>query len=94
MSTVIHDGPLAVTFDGTILVNAAQFTRKKDPKKLLRLALQEDGDVFIGVAMTENETGLTLMRLDNDAAEAAAKVVGERQRGRETPTRKRGKGTS
>jgi hypothetical protein len=82
MSTVIHDGPLAVTFDGTILVNAAQFTRKKDPKKLLRLALEEEGDVFIGVALNEVEQGLALMRLDNAAAEAAAKVVGERQRRR------------
>jgi hypothetical protein len=46
-----------------------------------------------GIAMNENEAGLTLMRLDNDAAEAAAKVVGERQRRRrETPARKRGKG--
>jgi hypothetical protein len=95
MSKTIHDGALAITLDGTILVSIAQFTRQKNPKKLLRLALEEEGDVFIGVAMNENEVGLTLMRLDNDAAEAAAKVVGERQRRRrETPTRKRGKGTS
>lgn len=82
MSKTIHEAGLAVTLDGTVLVSIAQFTRKKNPKKLLRLALAEEGDLFIGVALNEVEQGLTLMRLDNDAAEAAAKVVGERQRRR------------
>jgi hypothetical protein len=94
MSKTIHDGALAVTLDGTILVSVAQFTRKKNPKKLLRLALAEEGDLFIGVAMDEVETGLTLMRLDNAAAEAAAKVVGERQRRRRETARKRRKTAS
>jgi hypothetical protein len=95
MSKVIHEGALAVTLDGTILVSAAQFFRQsKDPQELLRLALAEEGEVFIGVALTENETGLTLMRLDNDAAEAAAKVIGERQRRRRATARKRRKTAS
>jgi hypothetical protein len=91
MSKSVHEGALAVTLDGTVLVSVAQFTRKKNPKKLLRLALAEEGDLFIGVAMNELETGLTLMRLDNDAAEAAAKVVGERHRRRRETARKRRK---
>jgi hypothetical protein len=91
MSKTIHEAGLAVTLDGTVLISVAQFTRKKSPKKLLRLALAEDGDVFIGVAMNEVEAGLTLMRLENAAAEAAAKVVGERQRRRRETARKRPK---
>jgi predicted RNA-binding protein YlxR (DUF448 family) len=95
MSKTIHEAGLAVTLDGSILVNAVQFFREsKDPQELLRLALAEEGELFIGVAMTENETGLTLMRLDNDAAEAAAKVVGERQRRRRATARKRRKTAS
>jgi hypothetical protein len=89
MSKTIHEAGLAVTLDGTVLVSVAQFTRKKNPKKLLRLALAEEGDLFIGVAMNEVETGLTAMRLDNAAAEAAAKVIRERQRRRRETVRKR-----
>jgi hypothetical protein len=89
MSKTIHEAGLAVTLDGTVLVSVAHFTRKKNPKQLLRLALEEEGDLFIGVAMNELEQGLTVMRLDNDAAEAAAKVVGERQRRRRDTARKR-----
>jgi hypothetical protein len=90
MSRTIHDGALAVTLDGTMLVSAAQFFREsKDPQELLRLALAEEGEVFIGVAMNEVETNLTLMRLDNDAAEAAARIIGERQRRRRASARKR-----
>jgi hypothetical protein len=94
MSKVIHDGALAVTLDGTVLVSVAQFTRKKNPKKLLRVALVEEGDLFIGVAMNDVEASLTAMRLDNAGAEAAAKVVGERQRRRRETARKRRKTAS
>jgi hypothetical protein len=80
MSKTIHEAAVAVTLDGTVLVSVAQFTRKKNPKKLMRLALAEEGDLFIGVAMNDVEAGLTLMRLDNAVAEAAAKVVGQRRR--------------
>jgi hypothetical protein len=95
MSKTFHDAPLAVTLDGTILVSAAQFFHdSKDPQELLRLALAEEGEVFIGVAMNEVETNLTLMRLDNDAAEAAAKIIGERQRRRRATARRRRKTAS
>jgi hypothetical protein len=50
--------------------------------------------LFIGVTMNENETNLTLMQLDNAAAEAAAKVIGERQRLRRETARKRRKTAS
>jgi hypothetical protein len=57
MSRTIHDGALAGTLDGTILVSAAQFFHEsKDPHELLRLALAEDSEVFIGVAMTKAST--------------------------------------
>jgi hypothetical protein len=95
MSRSIHEGALAFTLDGTMLVSAAQFFHEsKDPQELLRLALAEEGELFIGVALNENETGLTLMGLDNDAAEAAAKIIGERQRRRRVTARKRRKTAS
>jgi hypothetical protein len=88
MSKTIHEAGLAVTLDGTVLISAAQFFRgSKVPGELLRLALQQEGDLFIGIAMNEHETDDTLVRLDNAAAEAAAYVIGARQKGR--PARKK-----
>jgi hypothetical protein len=88
MSRTLHEAGLAITLDGTVLVSAAQFFRNsKNPQELLRLALTEEGDLFIGIAMNELETDDTLVRLDNAAAEAAAYVVGARQKGR--PARKK-----
>jgi hypothetical protein len=58
MSKVIHEAGLAVTLDGTILVSVAQFLREaKDPQELLRLALEEEGDLFIGVAIERERVG-------------------------------------
>jgi hypothetical protein len=95
MSGKIHRAPVAVTLDGTVFVSAAQFFRApRDPRELLRLALRQKGDLFIGIAMNEHETDETLMRLDNAAAEAAAYVIGDRQRLRRETARKRRKTAS
>jgi len=94
LSKRIHAAPLAVTLDGTVLVSIAEFTRKKNPKELLRIALAEKGDLFIGVAINARETNQVVMRLDNAAAEAAGGVVGDRQRLRRATARKRRKTAS
>jgi hypothetical protein len=83
-----------VTLDGTVLVSIAEFTRKKNPKELLRIALAEKGDLFIGVAINEREANHVAMRLDNAASEAAGRVFGDRQRLRRTTARKRRKTAS
>jgi hypothetical protein len=79
MSKTIHEAGLAITLDGSMLVSVAEFTREKNPQELLRIALEEAGDLFIGVAMNEHEMNGTLMRLDNAGVEAAAYVIGARQ---------------
>ena len=94
MSKTIHEAGLAITLDGTVLVSVAEFTREKNPQELLRMALEEEGDLFIGVAMNEHETKGTLMRLDNAGVEAAAYVIGARQRRRRATARKRRKTAS
>jgi hypothetical protein len=83
-----------VTLDGTVLVSIAEFTRKKNPKELLRIALAEKGDLFIGVAINEREANHVAMRLDNAAAEVAGRVFGDRQRLRRATARKRRKTAS
>jgi hypothetical protein len=81
MSRTLHEAGLAITLDGTVLVSAAQFFRNSEnPQELLRLALTEEGDLFIGIAKNAHETNGTLMRLDNAGVEAAAHVIGARQK--------------
>jgi hypothetical protein len=83
MSRTIHEAGMAVTLDGTVLVSAAGFFRgTKNARELLRLALRQEGDLFIGIAMNDVETSGALMRLDNAGVEAAAYVIGARQKRR------------
>jgi hypothetical protein len=88
MSRRIHEAPIAVTIDGTVLVNLVCFDGVKEPDELLRQALAERGDLFVGVAMTESEKNKALMLLDNAGIEAAGVIVGPRQR-REIRRRRR-----
>jgi hypothetical protein len=90
MSRAIHEAGLAVTLDGTILVSVAGFFRgTKNARELLRLALRQEGDIFIGIAMNDIEASGTLMRLDNAGVEAAGYVIGARQKRR--PARAKGR---
>jgi 5-formyltetrahydrofolate cyclo-ligase len=89
MSRRIHRAALAVTLDGTMLVNVAQFEGEPDPDALLRQALEQAGRVFIGVVLTPRETQQTMQRIDHASAEAAAFVIGARQRRRRVTARKR-----
>jgi hypothetical protein len=75
--------------DGTVLIGMTHVGKARKAEALLRLALEEDGDLFIGVATNETEGALMQMRLDNAGAEAVARVVGDRQRRRRAATRKR-----
>jgi hypothetical protein len=79
MSRRLHEAPLAVTMDGTLLVSVAYFETKKNPEELIRRALEQRGDFFIGVAMSEWEMNQTLRRLDDAAAEAVARVIAKRR---------------
>ena len=74
--------PIAVTSDGKILVNVALTDGPQDPKKLLERALAERGRVFIGVAVTPNETALVLKSVDDSTAEVIAWVWGDHKRRR------------
>jgi adenosine/AMP kinase len=79
----VHEAALAVTMDGTLLVGVAHFEGERGPEEIFRQALEQRGDIFIGIAMNEAEASRTLMRLDNASRELAAFVIGERQRRRQ-----------
>jgi hypothetical protein len=78
----VHHAPLALASDGTVLVNIAHFDGPHSTAALLALALKQPGPVFIGVVLSQEELEGALLRLSHGHAEAAAYVVGARQRRR------------
>lgn len=78
----VSDAPLAVTSDGTVLVNVAGYQGVLEPERLLEMALADEGEVFIGVVLDAGEVEQVLERLSHGTAEAAAYVLGARLRDR------------
>lgn len=80
MSRTVHQAAFAVASDGTLLLNVAHVGRHMRPEQLLRWALGQPGEVFIGVRMTKGEASRVLQWSSDIHTEAVAFVVGKRQR--------------
>ena len=80
MSRRVHQGPFAVVSDGTLLLNVAHFARGMKHQELLRVALSQPGELFVGVRMTRAEAARVLNWSADIHAEAVAYIVGKRQR--------------
>ncbi len=72
--------PLALASDGTILVNVAQLVTEDDLEAVIDAAKKHQGPIFIGVPLTKAETKSALARMDDAAAEIAARIGGRRGR--------------
>jgi hypothetical protein len=86
--TRIHPCGLALTLDGTLLVNASHFASEQNPEALLRRALDQGGTIFIGMQLSATETREAVRWIDDRAAEAAGHIIGRRQRRRRPRDRK------
>jgi hypothetical protein len=73
---------MALTSDGTILVNVAHSNGPGDPKSLLKRALEAGGQVFIGVVVTTREVAFARKWIDDSSWELAGHVWGSRGRTR------------
>ena len=78
MSRRIHKADVALTSHGALVVNVAALVNAPYIDKLIARALDEEGEIFIGIVVTEEEKQVLLERLDNAAAEALAMVIGKR----------------
>ena len=78
MSRRIHKADVAVTSRGALVVNVAALVNASYVEMLIARALDEEGEIFIGIVVTEEEKLVLLERLDNAAAEALAMVIGKR----------------
>jgi hypothetical protein len=74
----IHQAPLALGSDGTVLVNAREFfTDPVHIEDLVQYAKSQPGKVFVGLALDPSEVRRLVERLSHGHAEAAAYAVGE-----------------
>ena len=72
MSRRIHRADLAVSMDGAVLLNIAPFGENLDAATLLKLALAQPGELFIGVALSPSE----VTRLVRDVGLVLPNVTG------------------
>lgn len=83
-----HAASLAVTLDGTILVNVAAGSNAHDPARLDEITARHGRAVFIGVPLSAAETRAALARLDDAGSELAARVLAARFKKSRRPSRR------
>jgi hypothetical protein len=72
-----HCAPLALALDGSVLLNVSA---RLDPTTLARVAealAVKPADLFIGTSLPPLQRAQALTRIDDAAAEAAARIQGE-----------------
>jgi hypothetical protein len=80
MSRTIDRASFAVTSDGAVLLNVAEFNVPKRLETLVRLARTQPGALFIGVHVTQAELRRLRRALGDAESNAAAHLVGRRHR--------------
>lgn len=80
MSRKIHQAPLAVASDGTLLLSVRELDATESLDGLVAAACNHQGAVFVGVALSRGETRRVLGDLTHAHREVAAYVAGARLR--------------
>jgi hypothetical protein len=81
-----NDAPMAVTSDGSVLVNVMQLDVGCDPTEAVRVLLKLHHEVFVGVVVRKGHRR-TLMRDVDDALADVVGRLGPRLRRRRAPRR-------
>jgi hypothetical protein len=84
-----HCAPLALALDGSVLLNVSA---RLDPATLARVAhalAVKPADLFIGTSLPPAQRAQALARIDDAAAEAAARIQGEASATVSRPRRKK-----
>jgi len=74
--------PLAMTSDGALVVNAAQFQDDTSLETLLRVATATGLEIFIGVVLPDDHRARLVKDIDDAAAELASRAGGKLARPR------------
>ncbi len=84
-----HCAPLALALDGSVLLNVSA---RLDPATLAQVAqllAVKPADLFIGTSLPPAQRTRALARIDDAAAEAAARIQGEASASTLRPRRKK-----
>ena len=79
VSSLLH-APFAVLSTGKVVVNVAEFDGVTSLEDAFNVASAQHGPVFIGLRLEGRELAELLERVKHTGAEAAAHIVGRRQR--------------
>jgi predicted LPLAT superfamily acyltransferase len=76
----MNRAPLAITSEGTVLLNAALFDDVTSMDEVVALAREQPGAVFIGIVVSADEMKRLQHLLDDAHLQAAYTIIGKRQR--------------
>lgn len=71
--------PFAISSDGVLFINATITTKATDLEAVVRAVAREKRAVFVGIALTPEESEFATARLDNAADEAAMRIAAQRR---------------
>lgn len=80
MSWIGSAPAFALGLDGTMFIDAGLFDDASNTERALAIAQQQAPRVFIGIPLAEADLALLRSRMRDAEAEAAAFIVGRRQR--------------
>ena len=78
----LHNVPLALGSDGSLILNLASALATRDIEAVIREAQRDGRPLFIGVVLSESEHRAAVARLDNASAETAAQLSGSSAKAR------------
>jgi hypothetical protein len=80
MSPRVHHADLAVSTDGTVFVNVAPFEEGLDAAALVKLALVQPGELFVGVSLSRYEVRKLMRGVGLVLPNVTGPIVGRRLR--------------
>jgi hypothetical protein len=87
----IHPAPFAVCCDGSILVNVNGYTGETDLEVLIRRAIEDGRQIFVGSRLESAEASDLLRRIQDPCFEMTGFTLGVRERRRRRAARESGK---
>ncbi len=81
-STRVSTTPLAVTSDGTLLLNVAMTDGPTDPRQLVERAMAQGSPVFVGVVLGGRDRRIAMTRMIEATDETASWISGRQRRRR------------
>jgi hypothetical protein len=82
MSRRIHRADLAVSTDGAVFLNVAHLDEGLDASALIKLALVQPGELFVGVSLSPHEVRALVRGVGLILPNVTGPIVGRRLRSR------------